>query len=166
MSKLPCLNLLNWYSCLQQFNCPRRQKPRYAKKHFPVILYCWGTQKRLWLSLWLNICFLGPKGRCFCFRGIGTPIRESDVRGRLSGSLLTSRLDITAMKLWQERQSRRKGFSVFFPNSCSFVRLVVKIKIKFMNKTVKFILQIASYILAGIAGGWGGAQLWCERVSP
>jgi len=28
-----------------------------------------------------------------------------------------------------------------------------------MNKTVKYILQIASYILAGIAGGWGGAQL-------
>ena len=68
-------------------------------------------------------CFLGSKNRCFCFRGIGTPVRENDVRGRLSGKLrfsegkrkfifslpsisrfdnvrlLTSRLDITAIKL-------------------------------------------------------------------
>ena len=28
-----------------------------------------------------------------------------------------------------------------------------------MNKTVKYILQIASYILVGIAGGVGGSQL-------
>jgi len=28
-----------------------------------------------------------------------------------------------------------------------------------MNKTVKYILQIASYILAAIAGGVGGSQL-------
>ena len=34
----------------------------------------------------------------------------------------------------------------------------LKIK-KFMNKTVKYILQIASYILAGLAGGIGGAQI-------
>jgi len=39
-------------------------------------------------------------------------------------------------------------------------KVFVKIKkIIVMNKTVKYILQIASYILAGIAGGWGGAQL-------
>ena len=40
-----------------------------------------------------------PPKAGFFFQGIGTPVRESDVRGRLSGSLLTSRLDITAMKL-------------------------------------------------------------------
>ena len=28
-----------------------------------------------------------------------------------------------------------------------------------MNKTVKYLLQVASYILAAIAGGVGGSQL-------
>ena len=106
----------------------QEQKPRFAKKHFLLLYKLWRNLKKLYSTITLTIffcfikrekkfCFLGSKNRCFCFQGIGTPVRESDVWGRLSGSSLTSRLDITAIKLWKERQSWWKGFSGFCLNS-------------------------------------------------
>ena len=97
-------------SLLQSHHILREQKPRFAKKHFLLLYKLWRNLKKLYLTITLTIffcfikrekkfCFLGSKNRCFCFQGIGTPVRESDVRGRLSGSSLTSRLDITAIKL-------------------------------------------------------------------
>jgi hypothetical protein len=97
-------------SLLQSHHILREQKPRFAKKHFLLLYKLLGNLKKLYSTITLTIffcfikrekkfCFLGSKNRCFCFQGIGTPVRESDVRGRLSGSSLTSRLDITAIKL-------------------------------------------------------------------
>ena len=106
-------SLYSYLILFQSIQHPRRRKPRFAKKtFFLVLLYCWET----WKS------FLGSKNRCFFFQGIGTPVRESDVRGRLSGSSLTSRLDITAIKLWKERQSWWKGFYGFCLNKTFHIR--------------------------------------------